>query len=419
MTGGGGARRLLLTLTLLQSLGVGLFLASAPLLLVSGVGLTAGEVAGGLSIGGLSALVTSVAISRSSDRFGRRAVLLACYGLLGPLYVCYAFIGSLSSFVIVASLVLVAETAGSPLRSALTSDLFPVNERVAMRAQVRTCFNVGASLGALAALVPLSYGSVNAFRAVALSQAAIGIACAVLTLSLPRSHREAGGGALPTPTPAATTWWHQLTGVGLRDRRYLSLALVNGLLETHNSVLTIALPLWILAWTDLDPRAAAAAFVLNTVLVVALQIRLSRGAESAGGAAQMLLGAGVLLCGACAVLAITAGRGDGAGYALLAVGVTLLSLAEILQSASGFQLSFAAAVPGREGEYQGVFGLGRGLQQFVGPVLVTSLVVGRGVPGWIALGAIFATLGFLGRHIAADAVRAVGGTTVIRRAAHL
>ncbi|MGW6868343.1 hypothetical protein ACWGHM_00095 [Streptomyces sp. NPDC054904] len=48
---------------------------------------------------------------------------------------------------------------------------------------------------------------------------------------------------------------------------------------------------------------------------------------------------------------------------------------------------------GSAGEYQAVFSLGRGFQQFAGPWLMTSLVVGAASTGWPVLAALFALLG--------------------------
>ncbi|MZF86638.1 hypothetical protein [Streptomyces sp. SID5643] len=56
-------------------------------------------------------------------------------------------------------------------------------------------------------------------------------------------------------------------------------------------------------------------------------------------------------------------------------------------------MSFGLAPAGRQGEYQAVFSLGRGFQQFAGPWLMTSLVVGVAGTGWLVLAALFALLG--------------------------
>ncbi|MFE0739351.1 hypothetical protein ACFW2N_31120, partial [Streptomyces sp. NPDC058855] len=61
------------------------------------------------------------------------------------------------------------------------------------------------------------------------------------------------------------------------------------------------------------------------------------------------------------------------------------------QSAGSWQLSFDLAPAERVGEYQGFFGTGVTVARTLGPLVLTSLVVGWGTPGWLLLGA--ATLG--------------------------
>jgi hypothetical protein len=45
--------------------------------------------------------------------------------------------------------------------------------------------------------------------------------------------------------------------------------------------------------------------------------------------------------------------------------------------------------PDATGQYQGMFTTGEATAQMVAPALMTTLVVGWGQPGWIALGALF------------------------------
>ncbi len=62
--------------------------------------------------------------------------------------------------------------------------------------------------------------------------------------------------------------------------------------------------------------------------------------------------------------------------------------AEMLQSAGSWQLGFDLAPAGRVGEYQGFFGTGVTVARTLGPLLLTALLVGMGVPGWLLLGGL-------------------------------
>jgi hypothetical protein len=124
--------------------------------------------------------------------------------------------------------------------------------------------------------------------------------------------------------------------------------------------------------------------VLNTVLVVALQVRASRGAETVTGAARVLRRSGWALFAACLVFALSAQ----APLALVA-GMVVLTVAELWQSAGAWGLSFALAPEDRQGEYLGAFAMGTRIYDSAGPALVTALTLGAGAFGWAALGVLF------------------------------
>ena len=107
----------------------------------------------------------------------------------------------------------------------------------------------------------------------------------------------------------------------------------------------------------------------------------------------MLRRAGLLLAAGCLVFALSQGVAATAAVPLLLAGTTLLVFGELKQAAGSWGLSLHLPPPGRQGEYQGVFALGRGLQEMVGPFLVTVLTVGQGRAGWVMLAALLLVAG--------------------------
>ncbi|MFI6851079.1 hypothetical protein [Streptomyces sp. NPDC050416] len=97
----------------------------------------------------------------------------------------------------------------------------------------------------------------------------------------------------------------------------------------------------------------------------------------------MLRWAGWALRASCLVFAVSGGHGVLLDSAALLGGALVLVLGELCQASASWGLSFGLAPAGRQGEYQAVFSLGRGLQQFAGPWLMTSLVVGAAATGWL------------------------------------
>lgn len=73
---------------------------------------------------------------------------------------------------------------------------------------------------------------------------------------------------------------------------------------------------------------------------------------------------------------------------VLVVGAVLQVAAEMGQSAGSWQLSFDLAPADRVGEYQGFFGAGVTVARTLGPLVLTSLLVEWGTPGWLLLGAV-------------------------------
>lgn len=66
---------------------------------------------------------------------------------------------------------------------------------------------------------------------------------------------------------------------------------------------------------------------------------------------------------------------------------------ELWHAAAGWGISFGLTHTGAHGQYQGAHAMGMDLGRMLAPLVLTSLAVGAGVPGWLLLGAIFLLLG--------------------------
>ncbi|MFI5772161.1 hypothetical protein ACIA74_27275 [Streptomyces sp. NPDC051658] len=71
------------------------------------------------------------------------------------------------------------------------------------------------------------------------------------------------------------------------------------------------------------------------------------------------------------------------------------TIGELWHSAAGFEVSFALAPQHATGQYLGVFGLGAGLAEALGPSLLISLCIAWGRPGWYVVGALFTVTGLV------------------------
>ncbi|WP_250301011.1 MFS transporter [Streptomyces sp. A 4/2] len=412
-----GPARRLGGLALVQSLGLGIFLTSSAVFFTRTIGIPAQRVGLALSVAGLCGLVCTVPIGRLADRHGPRRVLTANFLLASACFTAYCLVENFAGFAAVACAVAVLENSASALQASLTNDLVGADQRLRVSAQMRSLFNLGFLGGAALAGVALAADSATALYAMFLATAAIQLVSVALLLGLKTPVKVPAGTPARAPEeiladvdtserPDGEEAGGLLRNSALRDVRYVAVALACGALELYNPLLTVGLPLWIVTSTDAPALMVSALLTLDTVLVLLFQVTVSRGARTPAGAARMLRRAGWLLGASCLVFALSGNHGRLFDSAVLLGGVLILACGELYQASAGWGLSFGLARPDRQGEYQAVFSLGRGLQQFTGPWLMTSLIVGAAVTGWLVLAALFILLGLCAPPLVRDLEKA-------------
>ena len=182
----------------------------------------------------------------------------------------------------------------------------------------------------------------------------------------------------------------------LRNKHFVLVTLLHGVLSLHFDVLSVAIPLWIAHELHVPLWIVSVLMVVNTTIVVLFQVPASRGAIYVAGAASLGRRAGFGLGVACLLFALSDVSGATAlTVVLLVCGVIVLTIAELWLSASAFALSFDLADQRAHGQHQAVFALGRGAAKAVAPVLLAVVCVSWDFPGWLALGTLFAVAGSL------------------------
>jgi MFS family permease len=397
--------------TLIDATGTGLFLTASAVFFVRIVGLSPGQVGLGMSLAGVVGLVSAAPAGYLGDRFGHRRVLIILSIVRAPLFAAYLVIHDFSAFLVVVSLITAAEIGSSPVRRSYLSTMVPPGERVRITAYNRAAFNAGISLGSLGAGVVLGFDSWTAYAVVILANAVSYVVCVAVLMRLP---------AVSTTLPKMVV--HKGAGQRLnvlKDRPFIVLSLLFGLLYVHAAVLTIGIPLWVVSHTTAPRWIIAVVMFLNTVLVITMQVRMTRGTDTAMGAARAARRAGLVILLGCLVCALSAH-----GFALvaageLAIGAVVLTVGELMVSAGAWGLSNELAPEGEQGLYFGVWSQGTQFAQVIGPVVVVTLVVGLGVVGWLILGASFAIVGFVTVPVTRWAVRgrrvAAGPTAAMYR----
>ncbi|MFD8395899.1 MFS transporter [Streptomyces sp. NPDC059680] len=376
---GGRPGRVFAVVSLLDSLGTGLYLAGGTVYFVQGVGLSPAQLGLGLALAGGAGFLATVPVGLLADRCGARRVLIGLQLWLAAAFTALAFVRGPLSFAAVCCLMTMAERSAPPMIQAVVADLMRGDEQVGAMARIRTVRNVGYALGALLATPLMAVHELWAFRAMLLGNAASYVVAALLlrTVAVPR--RAAG------PAAAARRTWLPR---GLGDRRFLAVTALNGVLVLHQTMLNVGLPLWVVRRTSAPVAAIPLLFALNTALVIGLQIRFSRGAREEGQSRRSLRWAAWLLAATGLLLALSAGPGRAGALVLLVLAVGTLTAGELWQSIAGWALPVDHAPEGRRAEYLSVFNLGVTVQAVLGPVAVTA-VVGLGPAGWLLLTAVF------------------------------
>ncbi|MGW0464993.1 MFS transporter [Streptomyces sp. NPDC003027] len=373
-----GAPRALLLAQLSNAIGDGAFYVSSALYFTRFVGLSAPQIGLGLTLAWAVGSVAGVPLGHLANRRGPRgtAVLLALTtaAAVGS----FLLIRSFVPFLIAATVYATAQSGLAAARQALLAGLVAPTARTEVLARLQATLNgglaVGAGIGGLAlhAGTPVAYLSVFALDALSF------LVCALVLRRLP----------LVPGTPASGGGEPRLRV--LRDRPYALLTFLNALLLLRLPLLSLALPLWIVERTSAPGWVVSALFVLNTGAVTLFQVRTARAVTGLAEATRAVGRSGVIMLAACAVFAVTAaGLGPWTTVAVLLLAAALQVAAEMRHSAGSWQIGFALAPADRVGQYQGFFGIGVPVARTLGPLLVTSLLVTWGVPGWLVLGGIF------------------------------
>jgi MFS family permease len=377
-----GPPRVLALAQLVNSLGDGAFYACSALFFTRIVGLSPAQVGLALTVGWAVGMLAGVPLGHLADRWGprRTAVLLA--GATAVTLCAFLVVRSFPLFLLTFCAYACCQGGLSAARQTLLARLVAADERTRMRARMQSALNAGLAIGAGMGGVALSFDTPPAYLAVFAVDAAVFLASALVLRRLPE--------VPPAPPPAAG----EPRLAVLRDRPYALITFLNAVMYLNMPVLSLGLPLWIVERTDAPAPMAAALLMVNMVSVVLFQVRVARPVTGPSSAVRATRRGGRLMMAACAVYALSGSSiGVTAVITVLLAAALLQVFGEMMQGAGGWELSFALAPDGRHGQYQGFYGMAPQLARMLGPVLVTTLLMGWGTPGWLVLGGLFLLAG--------------------------
>ena len=369
--------------SVLSAFGEGAFLTGSAVYFTQIVGLSAAQVGLGMTIAGVATFLASVPLGRAADRFGTRRTWIVGSFIEALLFASWLLARDFLAYVAVTVALELAQTWMRSGRNAYRLDVFPRETRVRSMAYMRASRNVGYTLGALAGGLALAAHSNHLVEAVPAVTALILLANTAWVTRMPKLAHE-------THEPAETV--EEVTGGrALRNRGFLAACILDGVLSTHQVLLNVVIPLWLVEETDAPRVLLAWLFGTNTVMAVFLQVAAARGvtdvrtslrAERRGAACFVL---------SCLIILITHDTTGWVTIALVWLGHVTVTGSELFNSAGQWGIQAELSDPRRRGEYQGVANLGFTVGTVWAPAAYTFLAMTWGAPGWLLIAAVITT----------------------------
>ncbi|MFD0638075.1 hypothetical protein ACFQ9X_47515 [Catenulispora yoronensis] len=182
-----------------------------------------------------------------------------------------------------------------------------------------------------------------------------------------------------------------------RDPGYLLFVLLDIFMNLDDAVLMVGLPLWAVTRTEAPHAVVPAVLVINTLMVVFLQMPVSTRVVGTRAAAGAVAWYGVALLGGCALIAVSASGGAVFAGVMLLGAAVVVTIAELVRSLASWELAVALAPGEAQASYIGVAGMAQAIERSAGPVALSSAVMAAGPVGWLGLGAVVTGLGVVQR----------------------
>jgi MFS family permease len=369
--------------SVLSAFGDGVFLTGSAVFFTQIVGLSAAQVGLGLTVAGVVTFFLAVPLGKLSDRFGAKRVWATASLVEALTYLVWLAVGGMASFVAMMVALELVVTTSRAARNAYRFDVFPREQRVSSNAYFRAARNVGYTLGALLAGVALATNSDAVIRAVPVVTAGLLLLNALLVSRLPGTAHH-----VETETPLEAVVHAEGRRSALHNRGYLLMSVFGGVLATHQVLLNVVIPLWLVEETDAPRVLLAWLFGTNTVMAVLLQVAAARGVVTVTDSLRAQRRGAMFFVLSCGIVLVTHDTVGWVTIALVWLGHVTVTGAELFQSAGEWGLQAELSDPARRGEYQGVSQLGYTVGSVWAPAAYTFLAMSWGTPGWLVIAAV-------------------------------
>ena len=380
-------RRITLS-TFISTLGNGLFMTTGIIYFSLIVGLGAQKVALAFSLSGALSLLLSVPIGHVIDRFPPRRIAVLALIAQGFAASVLIFTKNWWLLLLVLSLDSIFEGFGQTARMAVIAKMGEGEERVVIRAYTRAVTNLGIAFGTVVAGFALAINTAIAYKVMIAVDALTFFAAAATYMRVEKF-------AASLKNKESFDWSI------LKDYRYIKAMILSGLMSMHFILQNVAIPVWVVKETNAPRWWVSVIMLINTISVVLFQVRMSKGVGDVKVAAKQFQSAGFFIAIACLFYAFAKGVNLYIASALLVIAMLVHVVGELQASTGAWSIGFELADQNRQGTYQGLWRMGFGSMNVVGPSLVTFLAIGLGQVGWIIMAIYFATVGVLMKRVVA------------------
>lgn len=344
------------------------------------VGLGAHSVAFAFTIGAAVSLAVSVPAGHIADRFSPKLIGILSFVFQGLILGAQIFTKEWHVFTILLCLEYFVERFGQNARMSYIAQIGEGQKRVEARAYMRAVANLGIGSGTLIAGIALAINTPTAYKTMIALDALTFLFAALAYTRVPN--------VAPTLAQHEKFDWSVL-----KDHRYIIATALNGGLNLHFLVQNVAIPVWVVQETNAPRWMISGIMLMNTLAIVLFQVRSSKKATDIRAAIKLFQQASFYVALASLIYAMAHGVNALWASIIMLIGMAVHVAGELTGSNSAWMIAMDLADQRRQGVYQGIWAMGFGLTDMVGPSLLVALVIGIGQFGWVILAAWFLLIG--------------------------
>jgi len=344
------------------------------------VGLGAHAVAFAFTIGAAVSLAVSVPAGHLADRYSPKLIGIISFMLQGLILGAQIFTKTWNVFVVLLCLEYFVERFGQNARMSYIAQIGEGQKRVEARAYMRAVTNLGIGAGTLIAGIALAINTATAYKTMIALDALTFIFAAAAYSRVPN-------------IPPTLQAHEKFDWTVLRDHRYIVATALNGGLTLHFLIQNIAIPVWVVQETNAPRWMISGIMLMNTIAIVLFQVRTSKKSTDIQIAVKQFQRASLYVAIACLIYAASTGVNAWLASAILLIAMGVHIAGELVGSNASWMIAMDLADERRQGVYQGIWSMGFGLTDMIGPSILVALVIGIGQIGWVILAVWFILVG--------------------------